>query len=81
MIDITLQDFVGGALLVALIFGVMRLFFALIGRNAVAHEIRETTRCCAQCGLRERVSVAEGKYGVCANCEGVTTKGRSRKLG
>lgn len=42
---------------------------------------RRTTRHCVHCSLREEVTAAAPKFGKCLACGGVTTKGRSRKLG
>lgn len=78
---ITLQELVGWGL----VTGIALALFVATLRLLIAKERnsrwRRTRRRCAQCGLLEEIPVGATKYGTCPVCGGVTTRGRSRKLG
>lgn len=79
--EVSLLDLVSwGLALVAILVLAWLLgrFFVVRGLRS---QLRKTIRHCVHCHLREEVAATDPKYGECHACGGVTTKGRSRKLG
>lgn len=80
-IELTLQDLVQWSLSGALLWGMVLIFFRVLARRKRKCELRQHRRRCAQCGLLQESQPGEPKYGTCEMCGGVTSRGRSRKLG
>lgn len=78
---VTLQDLVQWSLLGALVFFLLVMFLQLLARRKRKNERRQHRRRCAQCGLLQEIEPGAPKFGTCAMCGGVTSRGRSRKLG
>jgi hypothetical protein len=79
--EITLQELVPWGVLAVLGFLLLGTIFRFWQQRKREGKQRKLKRCCAQCGLWEKIERGEPKYGVCVACGGVTSRGRSRKLG
>lgn len=78
---VTLQDFVSWGFL-----GLGLLLLWLVGMRILKarrqrSRQRKKRRHCVQCGLWQELEEGKLKFGSCSACGGVTTRGRSRKLG
>ena len=78
---VTLQELVQWSVLGLLAFGLLSVVFVSLRRRRLSQSQRKLRRHCAQCGLWEEVGKGENKFGTCQMCGGVTTRGRTRKLG
>lgn len=78
---VTLQELVRWALVGAVMILLLGVAWRALGQRKRAKKRRKTRRRCAQCGLWEECAPGEPKYGACLVCGGVTSRGRSRKLG
>lgn len=80
-LEVTLEEFVAWAVLFCLFLAGAQFLFRILVAHGRRSKSRKTTRRCVQCHLREDVTSDAPKFGECQACGGVTTKGRSRKLG
>lgn len=78
---ITLQELVEWALVIAIALALASFVLRILLRKEQASSWRRSRRRCAQCGLLEEIPANAKKYGTCHVCGGVTSRGRSRKLG
>lgn len=78
---VTLQELIQWGVLGLLFAGLSGFAFAVLARSRREQSQRKLKRHCAQCGLWEESQKEGGKFGTCQVCGGVTTRGRSRKLG
>ncbi len=78
---IPLQDFVAWGALAGIILILLSWFWRALQRRKEMRRLAKRRRSCAQCGLLDSVEEKASKYGTCQFCGGVTSRGRSRKLG
>lgn len=78
---LTLQDLVQWSVTAALAVLLLTAVFAALNNRKRRRKIRERRRTCAQCGIFEEIASDGAKFGTCSVCGGVTSRGRSRKLG
>lgn len=78
---VTLQELVQWGLIGILSLILLSLLLSTMMRRKRMSRVRKLRRQCAQCGLWEEIGPRQPKFGVCQVCGGVTSRGRSRKLG
>ncbi len=79
--SVSLEEVIEWGLLVALGLGVLLVAARGIKVVLARQTLRKQRRHCVQCGLLEESKEGRVKFGICQVCGGVTTRGRSRKLG
>lgn len=78
---LSLPDLVQWGLLVGILVLILGPIFAALSCRKQKRKLRKRRRKCAQCGILEEIARGESKFGTCQVCGGVTSRGRSRKLG
>ena len=78
---LTLQEFVHWSLLGLVCLGLLGVISRALSKADSERRRRKLRRRCSQCRLLEEIEAGESKYGVCSVCGGVTSRGRTRKLG
>lgn len=78
---VTLQDLVQWSVAGALFLLLLATSFKLWAKRKQALKLRKRRRRCSQCGLWQELEAGGPKFGTCPSCGGVTSRGRSRKLG
>ena len=78
---VVLQDLIRWGMLAVLLGGLLMMFLGGARQRWRRRSQRKKRRQCVQCGLWENAEGDTFKFGTCEMCGGVTTRGRSRKLG
>ena len=78
---VTLQELIRGAFLVLAAIGLVLTIGSGLRKRERRRKLSKQRRKCSQCGLWEEMEPGGTKFGTCAVCGGVTSRGRPRKFG